>query len=193
MHGVGLTGEDIETMRCKGCGLVWCPPSNLYLFGITAPTEKVILKIPVALSSHSTVTGSLSLFDEMRVARQAKHLSAPSILDLATRSPSKMRSLNNGEMSIGPIAHLSMIERNSTDPFDFFLKLSLSKARWHCKDGGSIYSDVGLESMATRGSKDFSISEMWRHVQFVIGNFSELTRRIKYCSLDFVPPKILPQ
>ena len=69
VHAVGLTPPAIEQFRSSGAGLVWCPSSNVFMLGRTAPGELLKSGVDVLLGSDSLLTGSANLLDELRFAR----------------------------------------------------------------------------------------------------------------------------
>lgn len=69
VHGVGMDDDGIARFRAAGAALVWCPTSNLFLFGRTAPAALLRSGIDVLLGSDSLLTGAGDLLDEMRQAR----------------------------------------------------------------------------------------------------------------------------
>jgi cytosine/adenosine deaminase-related metal-dependent hydrolase len=69
VHLVGVDAEGIAILRRAGVPFVWCPSSNVFLFGRTAPRELVDSGLPVLLGSDSLLTAAGTLLDELRVAR----------------------------------------------------------------------------------------------------------------------------
>ena len=69
VHAVGLDEAGIALFRGSGAALVWCPSSNLFLFGRTAPEALLAEGIDVLLGSDSLLTGAGDLLDELRCAR----------------------------------------------------------------------------------------------------------------------------
>ena len=69
VHGVGLDDDEVALFRRSGAALVWCPSSNLFLFGRTAPPRLLAEEIDVLLGSDSLLTGEGDLLDELRCAR----------------------------------------------------------------------------------------------------------------------------
>lgn len=69
VHAVGVDADGIARIRRAGAGVVWCPSSNLYLFGRTAPEALFAPGIDVLLGSDSLLTGTGNLLDEIQVAR----------------------------------------------------------------------------------------------------------------------------
>lgn len=69
VHGVGMTPPAVAQFRASGAALVWCPTSNLFLFGRTVPAELLAEGVDVLLGSDSLLTGAGDLLDELRAAR----------------------------------------------------------------------------------------------------------------------------
>lgn len=75
VHGPGMDQSGIARFRRSGAALVWCPSSNLFLFGRTAPPGLLAEGVDVLLGSDSLLTGEGDLLDELRLARGFGHLS----------------------------------------------------------------------------------------------------------------------
>ena len=69
VHAVGVDARGIQRLRGAGAAIVWCPSSNRFLFGRTAPAELLAPGIDVLLGSDSLLTADGSLLKELRVAR----------------------------------------------------------------------------------------------------------------------------
>ena len=69
VHCVGADANGIERLRDSGAALVWCPTSNQFLFGRTAPAELLEGDTDVLIGSDSRLTGAGDLLDEIRAAR----------------------------------------------------------------------------------------------------------------------------
>jgi cytosine/adenosine deaminase-related metal-dependent hydrolase len=74
VHGVGMDAGAITRFRASGAALVWCPSSNLFLFGRTVPPSLLAHGIDVLLGSDSLLTGAGDLLDELRLARSLELL-----------------------------------------------------------------------------------------------------------------------
>ncbi|AGY60177.1 amidohydrolase family protein [Gloeobacter kilaueensis] len=69
IHGIAIGDADIDLLARTGTAVVCCPTSNLFLFGRTAPIEKLQQAgVPLALGTDSTASGSLNLLEELRAA-----------------------------------------------------------------------------------------------------------------------------
>jgi cytosine/adenosine deaminase-related metal-dependent hydrolase len=69
VHGVGMDEAAVDRFRASGAALVWCPTSNRFLFGRTAPDSLLAEGTDVLLGSDSRLTGDGDLLDEIRCAR----------------------------------------------------------------------------------------------------------------------------
>jgi cytosine/adenosine deaminase-related metal-dependent hydrolase len=74
VHAVGPGDEGSERLRQSGAALVWCPSSNHFLFGRTAPKSLFAGDNDVLLGSDSLLTGGGNLLDEIRFARTTGRL-----------------------------------------------------------------------------------------------------------------------
>jgi cytosine/adenosine deaminase-related metal-dependent hydrolase len=69
VHAVGADRVGIALLRAAGAAVVWCPSSNRFLFGRTAPAALLAPGVDVLLGSDSLLTADGSLLDELRLAR----------------------------------------------------------------------------------------------------------------------------
>ena len=87
IHGVGLSDADIALIIERGAHVVWCPSSNLRLFGqtISAPRLRRLFAAGLlAIGTDSRLTGAHDLLDELRVARACSDFSSAELFTLAT-------------------------------------------------------------------------------------------------------------
>ena len=68
VHGVGVKNEEIKRLQRAGAALIWCPSSNIRLFGKTAPIDQMSGRVLVTLGTDSLLTANPTLFHELRAA-----------------------------------------------------------------------------------------------------------------------------
>src|SRR5262249_52643553 len=72
VHGVAIDADGFGRIAASGAGLVWCPASNVFLFGRTAGIRPLVDadggRAAIALGSDSRLTGAGDLLDELRDA-----------------------------------------------------------------------------------------------------------------------------
>jgi cytosine/adenosine deaminase-related metal-dependent hydrolase len=91
VHLVGVDSRGVDLLATKRVTAAWCPTSNEFLFGRTAPVE-LLRRLDVVIGSDSMLTGDGTLLDELRHARVTRLLEDERILDGVGRlAASKLR------------------------------------------------------------------------------------------------------
>jgi cytosine/adenosine deaminase-related metal-dependent hydrolase/ubiquinone/menaquinone biosynthesis C-methylase UbiE len=96
VHGLGLDEQGRDLLRSSGAALVWCPSSNVFLFGRTLDREILDAFPRLALGSDSPLTAQGDLLDELRFAQSETGLPAETLYDLVTTSPAELLQLKSG-------------------------------------------------------------------------------------------------
>jgi hypothetical protein len=76
VHVVGPAASGVAALRASGAAVVWCPSSNLFLFGRTAPAALLAPGMDVLLGSDSLLTADGDLLAELRTAARLGALDA---------------------------------------------------------------------------------------------------------------------
>jgi cytosine/adenosine deaminase-related metal-dependent hydrolase len=111
VHVVGADSDGIQRLRSKGAAVVWCPSSNFFLFGRTVPAELVEPGIDVLLGSDSLLTGTGSLLDELRFARQLGLLSDERLIESVSTVAARRLGLREPSLDEGAQADLVVFKR----------------------------------------------------------------------------------
>lgn len=125
VHGINLSSEDVERIAQAGASVVWCPVSNEFLFGRTAPIKELLdQNVNIALGTDSTCTGSPSLVHEMRFAItklsgfMPREIAARRVFELVTVNAARAYKKNAlGQIAPGSSADLLFFETQYADPF----------------------------------------------------------------------------
>lgn len=83
VHGVALKGNDFEQLAA----LVWCPASNLFLFGRTADAATAARRTTLLFGTDSTLSAPGTLWDHLRYARGS--VREPEIFNALTKAPAR--------------------------------------------------------------------------------------------------------
>jgi cytosine/adenosine deaminase-related metal-dependent hydrolase/ubiquinone/menaquinone biosynthesis C-methylase UbiE len=126
IHGLGLGLDGMKLLRSTGAGLIWCPSSNLFMFGKTLSAEEIRGLPNVAIGSDSPLTSCGDLLDEVHCASQLLPSSAEAIYGYVTRQPAKLLHLRSGEgnFRIGGLADLIAVRDTGLTPAETLLTLS---------------------------------------------------------------------
>lgn len=89
IHAIALKSADIALVQEAKSGVVLCPHSNQFLYGRMPPIEAFQqAKIPLALGTDSTASGSVDLLAELRGLRGL--LSDAALLAMVTRNAAQL-------------------------------------------------------------------------------------------------------
>jgi cytosine/adenosine deaminase-related metal-dependent hydrolase len=127
VHGVGLDDDGIARMVNQQSALIWCPASNIFLFGKTAPIDRIIGKIPIAIGTDSTMTGCSTLLEEMHIAKKCYALKPTQIYDMVSNIPARIFQLPATQIAAGAPADLLILPRASEDYYKNLLQGSADK------------------------------------------------------------------
>jgi cytosine/adenosine deaminase-related metal-dependent hydrolase len=110
VHGVAIDREQRARLERAGAGLIWCPSSNLRLFGKTADLGGLIECGRVALGSDSRLTGVPDLLGELRVAAEVGKLDDSTLESLVTINSAKLlRLADRGVLKPGARADILIL------------------------------------------------------------------------------------
>jgi cytosine/adenosine deaminase-related metal-dependent hydrolase/ubiquinone/menaquinone biosynthesis C-methylase UbiE len=126
IHGLGLDEKGTALLRSADAGLVWCPSSNLFLFGQSIPADKLAHFPKVALGSDSSLTANGDLLDEIRCAYRVQHAPAEQLYSYVTCQPAALLCLANGEgtLRVGAVADLIAVRDPGSSPAETLTTLT---------------------------------------------------------------------
>jgi hypothetical protein len=110
VHGIALNRRQQSRLHAAGAGLIWCPSSNLSLFGTTSDVGDLIRLGRVALGTDSRLSGSRDLLEELRLAAQLGGLGAETLESLVTRDAARLLRLpDRGALQAGARADILIL------------------------------------------------------------------------------------
>ncbi|MDQ1409992.1 MAG: hypothetical protein QOJ41_1727 [Acidobacteriaceae bacterium] len=126
IHGLGLGVKGNELLRLTQAGLIWCPSSNVFLFGKTLSPEQIRECPKIAIGSDSPLTAQGDLLDEIGCANRLLASSAADVYRYVTLQPAKLLHLGNGEgnLRIGALADLIAVRDTGLTPAETLVTLT---------------------------------------------------------------------
>ena len=118
IHGLALGAKGGALLRSADAGLVWCPSSNLFLFGKSMSAEEIRQFPKVALGSDSPLTAEGDLLDEIRCAHQTLQASDTDIYGYVTENAAELLHLTNaeGRLRTNGVADLMAVRDSGLTP-----------------------------------------------------------------------------
>lgn len=111
VHGVGIDADGVRKFRRSGAALVWCPTSNRFLFGRTAPDSLLRGGTDILLGSDSRLTGDGDLLDEIHAARASDILDDSGLEESVGRTAARRLGLAEPLLEPGSEADLILLAR----------------------------------------------------------------------------------
>ena len=110
VHGVAIGSEQRRRLGHAGAGLIWCPSSNLRLFGKTADVGDLVALGRVALGSDSRLSGARDLLGELHVAAEVGGFDDSTLESLVTRDSARLLRLSDrGVLQAGARADILIL------------------------------------------------------------------------------------
>jgi len=112
VHGIGMDESQRARLVEAGAGVIWCPASNLHIFGASADIGALVRHGRVALGTDSRLSGSHDLLSELGIAREVSGLDESTLESLVTDSSARLlRLADRGELRAGARADLLVIPK----------------------------------------------------------------------------------
>ena len=118
IHGLALDHEGKKLLHSTRSGLIWCPSSNIFLFGQTHSSSDIHEFPRVALGSDSPLTAQGDLLDELRFAHEFIGAPAEKLHSYVTQGAADLLRLKNGEgtLRVGSWADLIAVRDTGATP-----------------------------------------------------------------------------
>jgi cytosine/adenosine deaminase-related metal-dependent hydrolase len=151
VHGVGADTDGVAKLRDAGCAVVWCPTSNHFLFGRSAPLD-LLEGTDVLLGSDSLLTGAGTLLDEIQAVRGM--ISDARLLDAVGSLAADRLGIAAPSLAPGSPADIVLFRRDILDATaeDVLLVIVAGEPR--------VLAPEHLSSLPTRGGRIIT----WRGV-----------------------------
>jgi cytosine/adenosine deaminase-related metal-dependent hydrolase len=156
VHGIALTHAQQMRLKDAGAGLIWCPSSNLTLFGKTAQITELARHGCLALGTDSRLSGARDLLDELRIAGEVGGLDTQALERLATSDSARLLRLpDRGVLRVGARADILILPAQrglgSASRSDVRLVLIRGIVRYgdrdiaHCAEPASQWADIRVD------------------------------------------------
>lgn len=157
VHLVGVDEEGMRLLRESGTAFVWCPSSNLRLYGSTAPPALFQAGVDVLLGTDSLISGDGTLLHELRVARSLGYVDDATLEAAVGAVPARRLGLPPPSLDPGRPADLVVLRRPLLDarPADVLLVLVGGRPRLGETRFSSLFEDaeVPVETLEVGGEE----------------------------------------
>lgn len=127
IHAIGLDHPGLELVKTRRAGIVWCPSSNLAVYGRTLPPSLLASGVNIAVGSDSAMTAQADLIDEIGVARRESGLNSAELYEMVTTRAANLLRLRDGQGKIreDSVADLIAAPDRGQTPADALAEMTL--------------------------------------------------------------------
>jgi cytosine/adenosine deaminase-related metal-dependent hydrolase len=108
VHAVAVDAFGAQHLRQANAAIVWCPTSNIFLFGATC-SRATLDSVDVLLGTDALLTGDGTMLDELRAARRLHLMSDERLMQAVGSSAAKRLGIAAASMDIGVPADLVLL------------------------------------------------------------------------------------
>jgi len=125
VHAIGAGPAGYRLLASRGTSVVWCPTSNLSLFGETLSAEAREVGIDIALGTDSAITAQTNLAEEVAFAHRISSAPLENLYAMVTTNPARMLRLRQGEGTLrdGGAADFIAVRDRGQTPAEALLDL----------------------------------------------------------------------
>ncbi|HEU4559851.1 MAG TPA: amidohydrolase family protein [Longimicrobium sp.] len=176
VHVIAASGADAARLRESGTAVVWCPTSNLHLYGRTLLAGLAGSGVDVLLGTDSLLSGAGTLLDELRAARVCHLLDDAALLDAVGATAARRLGVAPPSLAPGATADLCFFRRPPLEarPADVALVVV---------DGRPRYGDAEFAELFARARVEVDVLEVGGVAKLVEAPLGQVARRV----LDLSP------
>ena len=184
IHGIAMTEEQSKNFDA----LIWCPDSNLFLFGKTADISALKKHTKILFGTDSTLTADGNIFENLRIARKLGNLIDEELFQSVTETAAEAWGLNDlGKISKGYKADVVIALKKSEDLYQSFFDTNPQDIMLILKNGKVIFFDEILKEELNKKfeyTKNFSVINIKGKLKYECYGVKEIIGQIKSFNSD---------
>jgi 5-methylthioadenosine/S-adenosylhomocysteine deaminase len=156
VHCLPFGFKEAQRIADAGAHLVWCPSSNLHIFGRTTNIASFLkANVNISLGTDLAMAGASNLLEEMKIAKAIldengfTDNSAKALFAMTTSNSAQALQISSklGSVEVGKIADFFLLEKKFNDPYENLLQAKPEDILFLAKDGLPILGDSKLDSL----------------------------------------------
>jgi cytosine/adenosine deaminase-related metal-dependent hydrolase len=201
IHGIAFSPKDIETVAKSKAHFIWCPGSNMFMFGKTAKVREIMKAgINTCIGTDSPSSGEINLLDEIRFAKKVyrelygEDLDDREIVRMITINPAKAFRMQDkvGSIEKGKLGDLLVVDGNSKNPYTSLVDAQLKDIALVFQEGKPLYGDADYGEIFEDLGSDYTRITIEGKEKFVIGDPQALMDKVRknvgfHKELPFLP------
>lgn len=203
VHGMNLSDEDITDIANAGSSIVWCPFSNIGMFGQTLRVRDCLKAgINICLGTDSPLTGGMNFLEEIKFAFEIyqqlynEELDPFELLKMMTLNPAKAFGYEDlGIIEEGYKADFIIIKTEKANSLDFLKNIEIENIEALFSDGKIVFcTHEFLDKYPDLNWDELSEVKINGKDYFIKGELDLFMKEMRHCvgfekELPFLPIK----
>jgi 5-methylthioadenosine/S-adenosylhomocysteine deaminase len=151
IHGIAFSQKDIGLVSKSKANFIWCPGSNMFMFGKTAKIKELLeAGVNTSIGTDSPATGEINILEEIRFAKKTyreiydTELDDKLIVGMITKNPAKAFRMEEklGSIDKGKLGDLLVVAGDGKDPYVSLVNAGLRDIALVMMEGRPLYGDA---------------------------------------------------
>jgi cytosine/adenosine deaminase-related metal-dependent hydrolase len=201
IHGIAFSQKDIELIAKSKAHFIWCPGSNMFMFGKTAKVRDIIESgINISIGTDSPSSGEINLLAEIRFAKEVyrdlygEDLEDREIVRMITINPARAFRMQDmvGSIDNGKLGDLLVVAGDGKDPYSSLVNAQLKNIALIFKEGKPLYGDTDYGEIFEDLGSEYTKITIEGKEKFVIGDPQAMMDKLRkavgfHKELPFLP------
>jgi len=188
IHGIGFSQEDINLIARNRVNFVWCPGSNMYMFGKTARIKELLQAgVNISVGTDSPASGELNILEEVRFAKKMyqemyeEEIKDELLVKMITVNPAKAFRIYDklGSIEKNKLGDLLIICGNKKNPYSSLINARLEDISLVFMEGKPIYGDDIFENIFNDLECDYTRVTVNNKGKLITGDPKSLLEKIR--------------
>jgi cytosine/adenosine deaminase-related metal-dependent hydrolase len=188
IHGIGFSPKDIELVAKNKANFIWCPGSNMFMFGKTAKVKEILdAGINACIGTDSPSSGEINILEEIRFAKRTyreiygEELDDKVIVHMITKNPAKAFRMHDrlGSIERGKDCDLLVVSGDGENPYSALVNAQLKNIELVLMEGKPIYGDSAYTQLFDDLGTDFTKITIEDRKKCVIGDPMGLMKKLR--------------
>lgn len=177
VHGVAMNPKQASRFEA----LIWCPDSNFFTLGKTAPIDQIKTATKILFGTDSTLSADWNIWDQLRRARTTGLLTDTELTAAVSTLPAAVWGLNaNGMLKEKHYADLVISKKKNPANTEAFFATDPEDIQLILNKGDIIYFDETLLPQLTHiRIENYSRILIKKRCKYVLGRLDNLIQEIK--------------
>jgi cytosine/adenosine deaminase-related metal-dependent hydrolase len=188
IHGIGFSPKDIDLVAKNKANFIWCPGSNMFMFGKTAKVKEILeAGINTCIGTDSPSSGEINILEEIRFAKRTyremygEDLDDWIIVNMITKNPAKAFRMQNqlGSIEKNKCSDLLVVSGDGKNPYSALVNAELKNIELVLLEGKPLYGDVGYREIFDDCGLEFTRITVEGREKCVTGDPAALMNKLR--------------